>query len=327
PYGVRQGLIPLLIGAGLKVPRNPVHILEDGVYVKELRPDMIEKMSRHPKNFRVTVYELSPEFKKYLNEIIDMFSAAPSPKEGDPVRMAIAVMMGWLKNLPPICKAPGLISKDAESLISTLLNAKDPNLLLNEEFGKLTGTNTLSERVIWLRRAKLEIETVEENHKKLVKDFLVKAINADPELIRESYRKWKFQLPGIDDLSLLRRYDIDQVASGFLMRIGQNYDDEDLFIRSLAEIFSGQPLKFWDSNSLAQFEIRLGQTIRVIEETADQISMEMIDKGMPASGQQITSSWIERRLQRHIEQLVRHIGKSETKNYLDSLVEKLGGLN
>ena len=102
PYGVRAGLFPILIGAGLKAFAYTTSLARDGEYIADVMPSDIELMCREPDRYELKVFDLSTVQVNYLEKLRRLFSSQPHHgDEQDLVRVSFEAVNAWLKQLPP----------------------------------------------------------------------------------------------------------------------------------------------------------------------------------------------------------------------------------
>ncbi|SVE21178.1 uncharacterized protein METZ01_LOCUS474032, partial [marine metagenome] len=58
PYGVREGLIPLLLAAGIKAFPAAIALRKDNVFVDDILPSGIEDIAKNPSPYSLDVVEL-----------------------------------------------------------------------------------------------------------------------------------------------------------------------------------------------------------------------------------------------------------------------------
>jgi hypothetical protein len=316
PFGLREGLYPLLTAAGYVMSSATINVMDSGIYVADMKAETFEKMLRSPKSIQITIPPLDSEFKEYLSEVTDLFAPGQARKGQDPVRLATQSIIRWAKTLSACAMERGMHNADADAFVLVLKSAKDPTKLHRTEFIEASSSKNFKDLLKWLRNQKSAIENIEPNLLKKVKESILAAIGAklDSDLT-DCLRQWKKTLPG-DESS----YQADPIIAGFLTRISTNYDSEQTLIRSLAEQFSGKVLRFWDNKSLPIFEMKAHHTVKMIEDLADALDLEKLKEGETKN---ISIPWIEKRLTNQIKALNGKLGLDTTKDILNKI---LGGL-
>lgn len=327
PFGLRRGLFPLLLAASFRATGAQAQIFEDGSFVTDFKPETFERMARSPQAFSVVVPELDHDFSDFLDSVTVIFAKEGRPAMGgDKVRVAAQAVMNWLRDLPPVAREPGMISKNADELLSALLDARDPTKLFREAIRGLSAKISFSEVSNWLETMKLRFDGVESEIYAKTRRALGEAIQALPkQKINSAYSQWLKMLPGIENEAARKRYQTDRRASGFVNRIEQGYPSEELFVMSLAELFAEKPLKFWNSGSFAFFQVNLHQTIRWMEDLADDIDLaDWNSERSTSKAAECGERWIERRMRNQFERVVQRLGKKEAQDFVTRVMESLG---
>ncbi len=312
PYGLREGVLPLLFAAALKSTHSSVTILEDGIYVTELKAETFERLLRNPKAFVISVPVLSVELNQHLSSIISLFNA-PVSEINNPVRRAVEGIMKWARALPPVSLQKGINSSKADEFIDLMMNAVDPLKLIQKDFVRLSGNGDHGKVLDWLQERKIELEQTETKLLESCREQLFRSVGARPQgLLVEALRQWKSILPGSPS-----NYLGDRVLAGFLTRIDQNYNTETDLLLSLASHLTGKSLRYWDRTHPPQFELSLLQTVKGIEDLADRLDMEAATLSDAAA---ISIPWTERRLRHQVQALTKRLGAQRTKTLLQAMI-------
>lgn len=327
PFGMRRGIVPLLLAATFRLSGSQSQVFEEGIFVTDFKPETFERMVKAPHQFKIIVPELKRDFVSFLDGISGLFGEdRRRGATGDKVKNAAQAIMVWLKDLPQIARERGMLSKDVDDLLLTLMDARDPNLLLSDSLKKLWNTSSYSETLEKLRATKTAMESIEARYFKKAKDALSKAVRCSSSVnLNQGYSDWISTLPGIQVEETRERYMTDKRAAGLISRVEQGYSSEHLFVMSLAELFTEKPLKFWNSSSFSLFEVNLHQTIHRMEDLADDIDLEFWQKLSSKSKDYSAGTWIERRVRNQFERVVQRLGKEEARAFVEKVMDSLGG--
>lgn len=327
PIGLRKGVIPLMLAASFKRSGSQAQIFEDGIFVTEFKPETFERMLRSPQAFVVNVPKLSKDFVALLDGVIEVFGHEKRTNTGDRVRNATQCLMAWLKDLPQISKERGMISPEIDELVLTLFEARDPMRLFSQSLQTVFKLKSHSTVLAKLKELKIQIENIEKLYFNKARHALLKTLRANEKgNVNEVCKDWVSSLPGIQLDEFRKRYMVDRRAAGLISRIDQAYSTEKLVILSLAELLADKPLKFWNSNSFAVFEVNLLQVVKWVEDIADDVDFEMVTKNDPSANGKLAGTWIEKRVRSHFERVVQRLGKAEARKIVDNVLESLGDL-
>lgn len=128
PYGLREGVLPvLLIGLLLTHPER-VTLFEDGSLVPVLETEVAERLLRRPKTFEIRAFARSHGRDRVLRAIL-----ARLPTRGceEPtVLNATTALLKAVSRLPDYAKNTNQISRETKAVRTALLTARDPHDLL-----------------------------------------------------------------------------------------------------------------------------------------------------------------------------------------------------
>jgi len=326
PFGMRRGVIPLLLTASFRCAGSQAQVFEDGVFVTDYKPETFERMVRTPQAFNILVPELKKDFIEFLDSVIDLFTDSEKQVlSGDRIRAAAQALMVWLKDLPQISRERGIHSPEVDEFVLTLLEARDPTLLLGESLKKMWNMTSYASVLQKIEELKIAMEGIEASYFDKCRQALRTAIQfGTDKKLNALYQNWIETLPGMGVEDLRKRYLTDRRAAGLVSRTEQGYSTENLFVMSLAELFAEKPLKFWNSSSLSVFEVNLHQTIRWMEDLADDIDLETWRHSASTSDGKGAGQWIEKRVRSQFERVVQRLGKKEAKKFVERVMESLG---
>ena len=156
PFGLREGVLPVLIGAGLRAFGRCVAIREDESYVGDVVPSTIEDLCAHPERFEVEVRAPDEEAWECLDAVRRGFGVRQDEHERDRVRACFDAIRGWQAALPKAALSTRDLSADGLALQRALKTEHDPIDLLFRALPAFAGRPTLDrptvERVAAARR-------------------------------------------------------------------------------------------------------------------------------------------------------------------------------
>ncbi|MGD8457146.1 MAG: cell division protein ZapA [Anaerolineales bacterium] len=142
PYGLREGPIPVLLCAMLLVKRNQVALYEDGVFVPQIRIEVLEILIRVPESFEIQLYELKGKTQEAFSAVGNVLKSLRLMHEKlaevelldvvKPLVMFVAGLPDFTKKTQRIFPASVAAVRDA------ILKASDPYKLLFVELPEAT---------------------------------------------------------------------------------------------------------------------------------------------------------------------------------------------
>jgi energy-coupling factor transporter ATP-binding protein EcfA2 len=134
PYGVKQGVIPLLVVTALVIRSEDVALFEEGTYRPRLTADVVERIVKAPYRFEVKSTPVGDGLRasvvKKLTKALDV-DTPRSQALRNPTLLAVArALLERVMVLTPYGRRTRRLSKDAVAVRNALLRAQDPDDLL-----------------------------------------------------------------------------------------------------------------------------------------------------------------------------------------------------
>lgn len=275
PYGVREGLIPLLLAAGAKAFPTAIAIRHRGSFVDDLLPSVIEDILKNPADYVVDVVGVSPEEHEYLTGLLSLFGGEQADtvgEAGDLLRLCMDAVIQWRASLPAAVATSRYLTSEARAF-ERELESPDPVRLFLEELPRLTGVATnqpeeLLRSVAEIRDELAGIERIfEDEAVAALRQTLVARGIRNGDGVREQAQRWASHFPK----SFGRKLP-DKVSQAVLNRLGAPYRDDGTLVNALATLLVGRPIKQWDDTVVTSFRRQLRSAFEVIESTALELS-------------------------------------------------------
>lgn len=271
PYGVREGLVPLLLTAGIKAFPTAIALRHRGHFVDDLLPSVIEDIAKNPDDYALDVVGLTSRQTKYLQGVIKVFrgetGVAPI-EEGDLLRACMDAVLEWRHNLPEAVSSSRYLSIEGQAFEKEL-TSPDPVRLFLEELPRLAGATTNQHKKLLNGVAKLrdELESIEQ----VFLDEAVQALNQtlvsrgvrNGSGVREQAARWASYFP-----KSFGRILPDRVTQAVLTRLHAPYRDDASLVNALSTLLVGRPIRQWDDTIVPSFRRQLRSAFEVIEGTA-----------------------------------------------------------
>jgi len=269
PYGLRAGLLPILMAAALKAFPSAISLTHHGEYVQDILPSQVEGLCRNPADYRVVVLDVDDRKLSYLRDVYQEFSVVRNYQvhETDLIRMCFDAIQSWKSQLPPAALTTRRLSADALRLRVAITKQTDPIPLLFTALPEAVGVSVDDPQMVVasLRMAMRELTEVAGLYAEHAATCVRRAVGLTQEAatVREIASRWArcFSVAFTEDLT-------DGVCKGLLARMQMDYPSDDLLLDSLASLLVGKPLTRWDDSTLPAFERELTSTIHRIEDSA-----------------------------------------------------------
>ena len=328
PYGIRQGIVPILLAAALRAFPGPISITRiNGEYVNDLLPSTIEAMAAHPDEYQVLVPELTLVQKAFLDRVAALFGfTEDGAVEADPMRRCHDALMRWRSTLPHSALASRYLSPRGRAFGRFMsATAIDPYRLLFNALPAaldLNGSDT-DDLLHALSDCKAEMEGVvhwnyEAAERAIRSAFL--AQNGQATTLRQVVGAWAEFFPG----SVAKEVK-DGIARALITRTRMSYDTDRAMADALAALLVGKRIDRWEDSSIVVFERELGAVIRRVEDavlslstTADgvrsQAVVDIATSRLQASLRAITTVAGPARTRTIVEHALEHITEEVSAN-------------
>lgn len=276
PFGIRCGLLPIFFAAGLKAFGKSISLRHNHEYVVDILPTVIEDLCRNPENYELEVIKLDSNTESYLSSVRSIFLGQQCVEvETDMVRATYDAIQSWLFQLPKASLTANNISSEAKRFQKLLLDSryKDPLVFLLKNLPHTCGfdinQNGEVRRVI--EPLKIEIENVSHTYVSQACTSIHQALSriqgGRTGGVQKLAQQWASYFPETITSRVL-----PGIARSLLTRMKTSYDDETLFVNSLALLLVGRPIEDWDDSSAVEFENRIHELTQKIETTTLQSS-------------------------------------------------------
>jgi len=257
PFGLRDGPIPVLLTAVLASNWDETALYEEGVFVPELRIEVLERLTRRPETFELQSHRLDRhqlQALKALEELVGGVQGEGAATGG--LLPIVKSLVLFAARLNPYAKlATKLGSPEAVAVRDLMLRAGDPRRLLFEELPGAVGVSIDGAEGATLFARKLQ-------------QSLRIMARAYPELLDEIERQIRqvFNLKGNAQEArgqLQRRatplapYAVEQKLQMFVREAARDHADRD-WREVLGRVLNGGlPPAHWKDSDVAAFQVRI----------------------------------------------------------------------
>lgn len=320
PHGLRAGLLPLLIAAGLKASGRFTALRKETggfwEYVDDIKPSTIEAIAEEPERHELQVVPVSDEAKKCLERLVEEFSTDRDSQEGDFIREFYDSLEDWKIGLPQAALTSNKLDEKASALQMALKSTNDPVELLFGAFPHMAGQGDLNTATVeFVCQAKWEIEGVTENYVRsaisVAKSVFSMGKGKPEDCLLQAAFRWANELPdGVERSSLLSMVDAGVITRSKRALAGGTTPES--FARALSIILSDRQIDQWDDLFLTQFTQDLNICVQKIEEAA--ISMDHGAGGMDV--------FLESRIANYASKLAKAVGDRAAKDRVMKIMER-----
>ena len=319
PCGIRPGLLPILVTAGLRAFGKAVAIRKFAggtwQYVEDIQPSLMEEICETPDLFEIEVISTTKAIRKRIARLVSEFSVSPDPVETDLVRAFYDALTAWRRNLPSAAMRSRSLGDEATQFQSAIRQTNsDPVSLLFRAFPAIAGEKTLNDAVVnHVATARRQIERVKAKYAEDAIEASQTAFSTGAggrcESLLGTARSWAEQMPH----SLAASSALDSVSKGILRQARSAHPErhsEQSFVRALSHILVKRDFEEWDDATVREFARQLRMQLRSIED-----AVLSVDKDDPE-----IVPFLERKIETYFRKLSRAGGQKDAR----ALIAKLG---
>lgn len=262
PFGIRQGLIPLVLALYMRLNRTELAVYEDGSFALRPEAGLLQRLTKVPSAFRFQLCRVQGPRAAALRSLADLLTVRSGTEVQNKLLDVVTHLCVFAAQLPTYTKHTRSISDRAQQVRRVLLAGREPATLLFEELPNACDLNPLS-----TTGASNEVVA----YAKVLGDVCDELESAYPRLL-DRLRSLLYQALEVDAASSTARSDLNRRARGvaaavrepkltaFSARISDDYhEDGDQWIAAIAAIVRAQPPDKWRDSDEASFERELLQ--------------------------------------------------------------------
>ena len=287
PYGIKQGMIPILIAAVLLYHLDDVGVYQDGTFIPILGVEHFELLLKDPARFAVKSFEIMGLRSQVFKELEAILRSSKRKKTGRlrnaTLLTVVTPLYQFVSKLPNYTKQTKRLSPEAVAILQALQKTVEPDELLFVEFPKACGlpaigTDEAEDSVTAKKlRTKLVkvIKELSQAYDKLLADC--KSLLLDAFGVRRGEPKLR------EDLRVRSNYLIDKCIEPTLKRFTKAAIDETVddaqWLKALVMIVADKPAESWTDLDVTRFEIELADLVRKFQ------NLEALQKETTAKGE------------------------------------------
>jgi hypothetical protein len=270
PYGVKHGVIPVLLAAVLLYYADEVSIYKDGTFIPVLGAEHFELLVKDPARFTVKNIEVAGLRSQVFRELEAILKTGPvkgrSGSRNLTVLSVVKPLVQFVRKLPTYTLKTKQISLAAQAVVQTLSQTQEPDELLFIALPKACGLKPIT-------TGKAEDESVAHTFREALVQLLREIHGAyDARLMEcETLLYNAFGLRSDrdklrQDLQFRARYLLGNCAESMLDRFVRAAADETTadraWLEALLMIVADKPAESWADADVTVFEVRLGDLAR-----------------------------------------------------------------
>ena len=265
PFGLKDGILPVLAAAMLLHFDTEVALYEDGSFVPRLTDSVFERMFKRPERFEVQRFRIAGPRYEVFRKYAALLKRATDSEAPDLLSL-VKPLVRLVRELPEYVAKTREVSPIAQSVLKSIRNARQPDRLLFVDIPSACGftpfeaEGKLADEEVnrffdVFRAALAELQRTYpqllETLKKLVVEASTKRLGI-PDSLRAINH----------DARLVLNLSLDTKLKSFLLRAVDDECDGSAWLESIATLLTNRPPTAWDDRDLARFELELAAVSR-----------------------------------------------------------------
>jgi len=327
PFKLKQGFIDFWVPSFLFIKRDEYALFNEGIYTPTINEDILERISKIPKDFEVKSFVLEGvkldifnSYRKFLNIDINKNGNAQTFIE------TIKPFLVFYRGLPEYSKETKRLSSESIAIREAIANSKDPEQSFFEDFPTALGYSVAK---IQKDRAELQHFIIQlQDSIKEVRNSFDELVNRFESFLQDKYfdkpiafneYKIKFQ----NRYKSLHRHLLLNSQKSFVQRIDSQIEDKKAWLSSLSQSLTGKSLeKFRDEDELLLYDkftdmiLSLDSLNRISKTAFDQDKEIALDIQINSFGEEMRNKVIRmpKGKSKEVEQLEEKINELLSKN-------------
>jgi hypothetical protein len=312
PYGIRPGVIPVLIGCAIRAFPVVGSMTCDGQYIADIRPSVIEDLCKSPERFALNVVAVEEDQRAYLEGVCELFRGRRAASVDDPdlVRRAFEWIQYWKAESPEATRVSSGVSPSAANVRKALWSTEDPVRILLQAVPEALGITNgdLGKALEQLKHAKEELDAIVTVYADRAVGIMMAAVGADASVCEggsslAALARWANAIPSsaLDEVAEPR-------AKGVVSQLCT--PGTDTF--RLANMISARLTKAvtrWDDAEVAKFQQEFRKVVSLVEEAAFRVASH--GKAIDDDSRERLASLVEARIVSQIATLQAIAGKAD----------------
>jgi hypothetical protein len=284
PYGLKDGVLPVLLTAVLLYHDSDVAVYEEGTFIPVLSTAVLERMLRSPELFAVQCCRIvGPRVIVFTKYAAMLSSTTGQGGDDEPTLLKVVrALIKFVRSLPDYVGRTEKVGPVAKAVLGALKEARQPDQLLftdlptacgEQPFG--TRGSARQERVETffgtLRAALAELQQAYPRLQGEIGQILIGVFGLTGPLA-EARRELIHRAKVISELA------VEQRLKSFLLRVLETDSDDAMWLESLAALLTGKPTRSWNDEDRARYEASLSLTARTFKHF-ETLAFEMEQRG------------------------------------------------
>jgi hypothetical protein len=258
PYGVREGLIPLLLAVFSVVYEQELALYEDGSFIPRITGSSFLRLIKAPETFEIQFYAVNSIRTELFQKLVQELNLNLLPKTRVDLLDIVKPLVVFAANLSPFVQKTSRLTPQAIAVRETLVNALDPANLIFRDLPLACGLKVigqgykadLSEIQLFAERVKNSIDELRSSYPSLLQWIFEKLQNEFQ--LKDSFETVRKSLaPRAKSLS---SFVTEARLKSFCLRLADTNLAEDKWLESLGNLVCAMPPSKWRDADAYKYE-------------------------------------------------------------------------
>ncbi len=267
PFGLKDGVLPVLLAAVLVHGHSQLALYEEGSFVPRPNAATFEKLFRTPGKFELQRFRIAGPRAEVFQQYAAMLNRGS--EEQPDLLTVVRPLVRMVKDLPDYVSKTRQLAETTQRVLRAMKEARQPDLLLFTDLPVACGFPAFE------AKGKVDAEQVEAYFTQLRSAF-TELQRAYPHLLAEVERILLKAFGQEGPLAAARQniehharlvlnIAVDAKLKAVLTRVADSGIEDTTWLESIATLLAGKPPTHWDDTDRARFEVQLAATARTFE--------------------------------------------------------------
>lgn len=267
PFGLSNGVIPVLITAMLLIKKHEVALYVEGSFAPNLSVPLVERFVKNPDRFEVRYCKMNQTHIELIEELKRINLAEKSAEVN--VLSVVRPLCKLVAQLPTYSRNTHFISTKAQHVRETILSARDPNKLLFEDLPLALDQQSISADNMsshaWIKGFSKELRDALTELTQSYKALLDRILDLVHSAVCPDAPKEATRARAQERAKALAPFALDYKVKGFLTRLGDEVLELDKWTEAVATLVAGKPPQNWNDEDVFRFELNLSEFAHTLE--------------------------------------------------------------
>ena len=261
PFGVREGVIPVLLASYLLQHMDEMALYQNGTFVHSLHEAVFELILKRPEMFAVKYFELTGINGQILAEIEKVVGVKLKQKTRNTTILNIVKpLFSFITNQPEYTKKTRNLSAIAINVRDVLISAREPDVLIFQDLPKACGLDVKNKNTVMTKQDAKEFRSLLVEALREINNAHANLLTKCKELMCEAFA-YDGNKNDFDEYLRKRTRNLGECAEpllkSFVNAVKEETKNENDWMEAVAFVVQDRSPKSWSDSDFIQFEDNL----------------------------------------------------------------------